>query len=395
MPPRRSAATAAPRKSVDTSAAAGAEVRRVDLDVRTMLTFCGCLVALLALAALVRGAPRTMTALAVGGLLALALNPVVEAAQRRLRVGRAAAVGIVFAVFAVVVTVLGLVLVPPAVRQAQGLGEDLPRVVKQLGDLPVVGGKLVENGVPDKILATVRTLPDRLAGDLTPVAGVAKSAASGAVAATIVLLFAVGLLVDGPRLVEHGRMLVPERRRDTADRVAKLMYAAVGRYVAGSITVAVVAGLATLVAGLALGVPLTPLLAANVMVFDLVPQIGGAAGGIPFVAMGFTHSATTGVLCAVFFLVYLQFENNILSPLVVGQAVKLSPPATMSAALIGVAAGGVVGALCAVPFVGAMKIVYLELRGTPPEQESARKKPPLLTRLLRRGGRKDGPKART
>lgn len=358
--------------------------RRVELDVRTMLTFCAAFVALLAVTAIVRAAPRTMTALAVGTLLALSLNPLVESVQRRTKVGRPYAVGIVFASFALVATGLAVVLIPPAVEQASQLGEDLPRVVGQLGDLPFVGQRLEEAGVPDRVLKTVQTLPERLAGDLTPLAGIAQSAVSGLGAALVVLLFAVGLLVDGPRLVDHGARLVPKARRATAERLARLMYEAVGRYVAGSITVAVVAGLATLVAGLVLQVPLTPLLAANVMVFDLVPQIGGAAGGLPFVAMGFTHSATTGVLCAVFFVLYLQFENNILSPLVVGQAVKLSPPATMSAALIGVAAGGVVGALCAVPFVGAMKIVYLEFRGTPMEIEESKRRVPLLSRLLRR-----------
>lgn len=388
MPPRRAATKAADTKAAAkparTKAAAAPVVRRVDVDVRTMLTFCLALVALVALTAIVRGAPRTMTALAVGGLLALSLNPVVEAVERRLRMARPFAVGFVFAAFAVVVTGLGIVLIPPAVEQAQHLGEDLPRVVAQLGDLPVVGPRLEEAGVPDRVLRAVQSLPDRLAGDLTPVAGFARTAANALGAALIVVLFAVGLLVDGPRLIAQGRRLVPDRNLENADRIGRLMYAAVGRYVAGSITVALVAGLSTLVAGLVLGVPLTPLLAANVMVFDLVPQIGGAAGGIPFVVMGFTHSATTGVLCAVFFMLYLQFENNILSPLVVGQAVKLSPPATMAAALVGVAAGGVVGALCAVPFVGAMKIVYLELHGTSTEQEKSKKGPPLLTRLTRR-----------
>ena len=372
MPPRRRAADAP------------VEARRVDVDVRSMLVFCGCFVALVAISAVVRAAPRTMTALAVGGLLALSLNPVVEAVERRTRIRRPYAVFAVFASFAVAVAVLAVVLVPPAVDQAEALGADLPRVVGQLGDLPFVGERLADAGVPDRVLRSVRTLPERLSGDLTPVARIAESTLAGLGAALVVVLFAVGLLVDGPRLVRHGSRLVPPARRASAERIARLMYAAVGRYVAGSITVALIAGLATLVAGLVLGVPLTPLLAANVMVFDMVPQIGGAAGGIPFVAMGFTVSATTGVLCAVFFLLYLQFENNILSPLVVGQAVKLSPPATMAAALVGVAAGGVVGALCAVPFVGAMKIVYLELRGTSTEQEQARKKPPLLTRLLGR-----------
>jgi 2-dehydro-3-deoxygluconokinase len=63
----------------------------------------------------------------------------------------------------------------------------------------------------------------------------------------------------------------------------------------------------------------------------------------------------------VFFVLYLQFENNVLSPLVVGKSVDLSPPATMTAALVGVSAGGVVGALVAVPLLGAAKAVYLEL----------------------------------
>jgi predicted PurR-regulated permease PerM len=141
-----------------------------------------------------------------------------------------------------------------------------------------------------------------------------------------------------------------------------LAYQTFGRYVAGSLLVAAVAGLAILAAGLVLRVPLTPLLALWVALFDLVPQIGGAAGGIPFVLLGFTRSATTGVICAVFFVLYLQFENHILSPLIVGRSVKLSPPATMTAALVGVSAGGVVGALVAVPVVAAAKAAYLELR---------------------------------
>jgi predicted PurR-regulated permease PerM len=47
---------------------------------------------------------------------------------------------------------------------------------------------------------------------------------------------------------------------------------------------------------------------------------------------------------------------------VVGQAVDLSPPATMLAALVGGAAAGIPGALVATPLVGAGKSLYLELR---------------------------------
>jgi hypothetical protein len=113
-----------------------------------------------------------------------------------------------------------------------------------------------------------------------------------------------------------------------------------------------------------------------------------------------------------YFLTYQQFENNVLAPLVVGRSVDLSPPATMTAALIGVSAGGVVGALVAVPLLGAAKAVYLELRpdvgeaavgdedaeafnapeGYRPAQRTRRwwrrgKEPPKTTRSGQEGGR--------
>src|SRR5207247_8722461 len=121
-----------------------------------------------------------------------------------------------------------------------------------------------------------------------------------------------------------------------------------------------------LAGGLVLGLPLAPLLAVWVALFDLVPQIGGAAGGIPFVALGFTKGAATGIICAVIFIVYLNLENHILQPLIIGKAVHLSPPATMIAALVGVSALGVLGGLIAVTVVGAAKAIYIELRPPPP-----------------------------
>lgn len=341
-------------------------VRVVELDWRSVAVVLGAFVGLVAVTALIGSAPRTMASLGVAAVLALGLDPLVESVRRRLRIGRAPAVAAVLVAAAAVVTALGLLLVPPAIRQARDLGSELPTVVADLARLPVIGDDLEEAGVPARVEGAIRDLPDRLAGDTTPLESAARSAADGLLAALVTGLLAVTLLVDGERLLRGARRLLPARVRPRAERAASLAYAAVGKYVAGSLTVAGVAGVAVLVAGLLLGVPLTPLAAAWVMVWDLVPQIGGAAGGIPFVLLGLTQGLGTGLACAAFFVVYLQIENNVLGPLLVGQAVKLSPPATMTAALVGVSAGGVVGALLAVPLVGAAKAVYLELRPGPP-----------------------------
>ena len=361
LPPRRRATTGPASGSP-----AEVEVRVVDLDWRSVVWVLGAFVGLVAVTGLVGSTRRTTAALAVATILALGLNPLVSAVRRRLPVGRAGAVAVVVAMAAAVVALVGLLLVPPAVRQARDLGAELPSVVAELGNLPLVGDDLEKADVPERVERSLRQLPDRLAGDTTPLERAARSAADGLVAAFVTVLLALTLLADGERLLRGARRLVPAAYRPRAEGIAALAYEVVGRYVAGSLLVAAVAGISVLVAGLALGVPLTPLAAAWVALWDLVPQIGGAAGGIPFVLLGFTQGAGTGLACAAFFVLYLQLENNVLGPLLVGKAVKLSPPATMTAALVGVSAGGVVGALLAVPLVGAAKAVYLELRNGGP-----------------------------
>ena len=91
-----------------------------------------------------------------------------------------------------------------------------------------------------------------------------------------------------------GRRLIPERRRPDADRIGRLVYNVVGRYIAGTLFMAALAGVVTLVASLSLGVPLAPLLAVWVAICNPIPQIGGFLGAVPFVALGLTQSAVVG-----------------------------------------------------------------------------------------------------
>ena len=340
-------------------------VRTVDLDWRSVLVVLGAFAGLIIVTGLVRSIPRTSAALAVAVIASLAVNPLIERAQARLHVGRSVAVTVTVVLLGGVVAIVSALVIPPGIRQARDLSGQLPRVSRQVVNLPFVGDRLAKADAPAKIQRSIERLPQRLAGDTAPLERTARHVADGVLAGFITFLFAITLMLDGPRLLRAGRRLVPPQSRPRADHLAGLAYTVVGRYVAGSLLVALVAGLVVLVAGLALGVPLTPLAAVWALLWDLGPQIGGAAGGIPFVLLALTKSASTAAICVVVFLVYQQLKHQVLQPVLVGQAVKLSPPATMVAALVGVSAGGVVGALLAVPLVGAAKAVYLELRHPP------------------------------
>ncbi|HEY5887518.1 MAG TPA: AI-2E family transporter [Acidimicrobiales bacterium] len=345
------------------AAAAAEEVLRVDLDWRSAALACAGVVGLVAVFAIASATSRTLTWVVIGLLLALAMDPLVDRIQEVLGLRRGVAVGCVLASFFLALTLVALLLGPETARQARTLSEDLPEVVGQLGDLPVVGDTLQRNDVPQKVENWLNDLPETLAGPDANLGDRAESILSGLLAAMSTGLIVIMLLLDGDRLVGAFQRLTPDRHRHRIDRAGRQFYEIVGRYFAGSLFVALLHGLYVLTIGLVLGVPLAPLLGLWAAVASLIPQIGGALAGAPFVLLGFTEGATTGVICLIAFVLYLNFENHILSPIIVGEAVNLSAPTTMVGAIVGASVAGVPGALVAVPLLGAGKAIYLEATG--------------------------------
>ncbi len=336
------------------------EPRTIDIDPRSVIPITLSVIILGVVIRLGHSMHRTLIAVVIGTLIALALNPIVIRVQNKMKVQRAVAIGIVVTGFVTLVLLVAVLVLPNAIHQARGLPRQVPATLDQLGDLPIVGSKIKENDIQNKIKKWVNELPDRLALNSSPLEKVAQAAVDGVWSALLTLIMALLVLIDGERLAKGLRRFVKPSQRPTADRVGRLIYNVIGRYFAGSIFVAAIAAIAILAAGLILGIPLAPLAALWILVTNMIPQIGGFLGAVPFVTLGFAKSPLTGVLCLIVFLIYQQIENHIIGPLVIGRTVSLSPPITMAAALIGVSAGGVIGALLAVPICGAIKAVYLE-----------------------------------
>jgi putative heme transporter len=186
-----------------------------------------------------------------------------------------------------------------------------------------------------------------------------------------VVVTAIGVLADGPMIVRRLRGVVPPPRQPRADAIGRIVYHSFGSYFAGSLLVAVLNGLVILTTGLVLGVPLAPIAALWATLTNFIPQIGGFLGGAFFVLLALTQSPLTAFIALVVFLGYQQLENNVISPAIVGNAVNLTPPTTMLAALVGGAAAGVPGALVATPLLGAAKALYLDQRGELPPRRDA------------------------
>lgn len=317
-------------------------------------------VAALFLFPIVRPAATGLTHLAIGVLLGLALFPLVVKVRERLGCRHTVAVAIVGGAVLLFAVLVGMVMGPPAVSQAEKFGRQLPETVQGLYNLPIVGPRLEKADAADKVDKWVKDLPARV--DSETVADVTRSLLTGAVALVTVVLVALAVLLDGEILVGRARRVLPNAARDRADETARIFYRVVGKYFAGSLVVAVLAGTYILAIGLAFGVPLAPIAALWMVLTDLIPQIGGFLGGAFFTVLAVSQSVTIGVVCLLLYLIYMNLENHVISPAIVGQAVDLSPPTTMLAALIGGAAAGIPGALFATPLAGAVKQLYLEFR---------------------------------
>lgn len=332
----------------------------LDLHVGSALIALLAMVGALAVLELFQSAQSALTQVAVGVLLALALDPIVVRVRRRLRTSRATAVAVVGTGLAAIFAAVLVLLAPQAVAEAGDLAETLPETVERTYSWPLVGDQLADVDAAERVEEFIDQLPVELDDDT--IATGAQAALGGLQTLSLVLMVAVAVLIDGETLVARARRLLRPDHRPRADELGRIAYRTIGNYFAGSLTVALLNGLVILSAGLALGVPLAPLAAIWASITNLIPQVGGFLGGSFFVLLAVTDGAVTGVIALVVFLVYQQLENNVIQPAIVGSRVNLSPPTTMLAALIGGAAAGVPGALAATPLVGTVKAIYLELR---------------------------------
>ena len=340
----------------------------VDIDPWSYVVFAVTALLAVALFAIGSAASDVITGIGVGVLVGVALSPVVSAVQRRWDTTRGSAVVLVGTGLAMGIAAVVLLVAPAAIRQASDFSDELPQTVRDFYTWPIVGDRLEKADAAGAVEDWIDNAPARI--DDKTLADAGERLLGGVLSTVVVLITALGVMVDGEILVRRLRALVPSSERARTTRMAGIVYATFGSYFAGSLFVAVLAGLATLSVGLLLGVPLAPVAGLWTSLTNLIPQIGGFLGGSFFVLLALTQGPVQAVLALAFVLAYQNLENHVIQPAIVGRAVNLSPPATMMAALVGAAAAGVPGALVATPLLGAVKAIYLDSRGVHPEKET-------------------------
>lgn len=294
--------------------------------------------------------------------LAFAVNPAVDFFRRFMpRRSRGLAVAGVFAILVAIIVFLTLTFVPPVVNQSRLLIHTLPTYAQRLANSDNWIGQNIRHY---NIVQRIKDEQNQAIHDLTKqsgsIFGVLGTIFSSLTALLAVVATTVFMLLEGPDWINRFWEIIPSSRRKHDQALANKMYQAVTSYVAGTVVACLLFGAVSAVALALLHVPFAIPLGILVAVIDLIPIVGGLIAAIIVLTISLFTSLSATIVMAIFFVVYMLFDNHVLRPIIYGRAVGVSPLLVLLAIIIGTASMGFIGALVAIPVAASLQIIVLD-----------------------------------
>jgi len=335
--------------------------RIVTFRPRTILAVIGIVLAVAILLAIIWISRQVLTWIIVAIFLTLALNPAVEALQRRGIRRRGIAAALTYLITILVIIAMGSLFVPTLVSETRSFVDAVPGYFQDVTEGRGPLGRLAERyDLQQRVEDAVQ---ERGAGGLLGVSGTAleltRSILTFIVAVVTIAFLTFFMLLEGPRWMERFYSLLPDDSRDRWRGIGRDIYRTVGGYVTGNLLISVIAGIASTIVLLIMGVPYAVALGLLVAILDLIPLAGATLAAILVTTVAFIDWIPAGIVVLIFFVVYQQLENHVLQPLVYSRTVQLSPLAILISVLIGAKIAGILGALAAIPVAGTMQVLLL------------------------------------
>lgn len=258
-------------------------------------------------------------------------------------------------------------IVQQAIAQLSGVQFGVASGLDRLRDLLVS-----TTGLPAaRVDATMQQVIDQVSGGLGSTGGALPIMQGTSTVAAVLAVVGLALfsafwfVYDGPRVWRYSLLVVPRRHRPEADAVGRSVWESLGGYLRGVTIVASVNAVGIGLALVLLDVPMPLGLAALTFVGAFVPLVGALVTGLAAVLVAFAaHGMTTALLTLGAVILVQQLEGQVLSPLIMGRAVRLHPLVIACVIMIGSILYGLPGAVLAVPLTAALHAAGSTLRGT-------------------------------
>jgi predicted PurR-regulated permease PerM len=322
---------------------------------------------------------RPLLWLLIAIFLAAALSPPVNWLSQKMR--RGFAVTIVYLALLAVPILLIALIVPTIITEGTRFADNVPRYARDVTDFVEDDPRLREINddydITQKLEEEAEKLPGRLGGAAGALRDIGFGIVNSLFALITILVLTAFLLANGRTWTDRVIATRPPEQRERLRRSLDRMGAAVGGYVAGALTIALIAGVATYVVLLILGVPFRAPLAVVAGLFSLIPLVGATIAAVLIgIVTLFENFPTATIIWAIWAIVYQQFENHVIQPQIQKRTVNVHPFITIVSVLFGATLLGVLGALVAIPVAASIQILFREfvdlrtmtIRRQPPEE---------------------------
>jgi len=282
------------------------------------------------------------------------------------------------AILTVLIGVLGVfaglifAIIPVIAEQVRNATEATPRLVTAFFD--GTARESVETAFPWlDIEELLNGFTDWIADlDFTTIGGgvfaVGIGIATGITGAIIVLILTIYFVSSLNSLKSGIYQLVPATKRAKFINLAEQVSAAVGRYVIGQGSLALVNGVLSFIMltlvfpAFGLPVKYSALLAFIAFLGSLIPLVGTLSGSVVITLLVLLFNGTPSVIAVgIYYLIYMQLEAYVLNPRIMSKAVKVPGALVVIAALAGGTLLGILGALIAIPVAAAIMLIVQQV----------------------------------
>src|SRR5262249_10828208 len=281
-----------------------------------------------------------------------------HAAGRR-KVPRWLAILIIYLAILAVIVLVGIMVIPPLVAQAQSLWTRLPAEFNKLQNF-LIQHKLMTHRIT--LEEAVQNAPSGASGNAVGTVLVAISNVIGGLFGLItILILTFYLLIEANAMFEYFARFLPSSRRADVALAAREAVTKVSAWLRAQFVLAGVMGVFAAIGLWFMGVPYFYVIALIAAIGETIPIIGPVIGGVTAVAVAITVSPRLALTVGIYFLVLHQLESNVLVPKIMERRVGVSPVAVMVALLIGGALWGLLGAVLAIPTAAILSVAIEEL----------------------------------
>ena len=299
--------------------------------------------------------------LGVGLLVAVALSAPVEVLYRR-KVPRPVAVVLIVLLVLAILGLAGYLLYPTLAKQVSQLVSSLPDAFSQLVDrVKALANRLgirLSGGGGGISAQTLANVARRVLGGLLGLFSSLTAFFAGLLVVLFVPLYLTAL--PGPVVGWVVRLFPPDSRDEAREVLSKSRESLLG-WLEGRLFSMFVVGLLSIVALYIIGVPGALLLGIFSGLAAFVPIIGSIVGAIPPLILAFAGNPLDALWVLLAYVAIQQIESNLLTPLVMRQAVSLHPVVVIASVTVAGAAFGILGALLAVPTAVVVGVFVEEL----------------------------------